>query len=52
MRGIGELRMPKIDDLVEYLIDEYKIFAYNFLVDHPTEVLNDDYNSIEKFKDV
>jgi hypothetical protein len=52
VRGIGELGMSKIDDLVEYLIDEDKIFANDFLVNHPTEVFNDDYNPIEKFKDV
>lgn len=47
MRGVGELRVSKIDDFVEYLVDEYKVFADSFLVDDPTEVLDDDHDPVE-----
>lgn len=52
VRGIGKLRMPKIDDLVQYLIDKHKIFPYSFLIDDPTEIFDDDYYAIEQFQDV
>lgn len=52
MGGIGELGVSKIDDLVEDLVDEYKILADDFLVDGSAEVLDDDDDPVEQFEDV
>ena len=47
MRCVGELRMTIVDYFIKYLINEYKVLADSLLVDHTTEIFNDDDNAIE-----
>lgn len=47
---IRQLRVTKINDLIEYLIDQYKIFSNGLLVDNATEIFDYDDDSIQKFK--
>lgn len=52
MGGVGELRMSEVDDLIEDLIDEYKVLADDFFIDGSAEVLDDDDDAVEEFEDV
>lgn len=44
--------MPEVDDFVQDLIDEYKVFADGLLIDGAAEVLDDDHDPIEQFQEV
>ena len=44
--------MSKIDNLIQDFIDEYKIFPNNFFIDGSTKILDDDYDPIEKLKNI
>jgi hypothetical protein len=48
MRGIGELRVSKIDNLIENFIDEDEVFADCLLVDDPAEILDNGHDAIEQ----
>jgi hypothetical protein len=50
--GVGELWVSEVDDLIEYFVDEYEVFAYGLFVDDSAEVFDDDYDSVEQFEDV
>lgn len=52
MRGIGQLGVSEVDDLVEYFVDEYEVLSDDFFIDEPAEILDDDYDAIEQFQDV
>ena len=52
MGCVGQLRVSKVDDLIEYLINEDKILPDDFFIDDPAKVLDDDYDAIEQFQDV
>ena len=44
--------MAEIDDLVEYLIDEYKVFPNCLLVDNSAKIFDDGHDAVQEFKEV
>lgn len=42
--------MPKVNYLVEDLIDEYKVFADDFFIDDTTKIFDDDDDPVEEFE--
>lgn len=52
VRGVGELRVSEVQDLVQDLVDEDEVLADGFLVDEAAEVLDDDDDAVEEFEDV
>lgn len=41
--------MSKIDDFIENLVHENEVLPNRLLANDPTEVFNDDYDSIKQF---
>ena len=44
--------MSEIDDLIQYLIDEYKVLADDFFVNDAAKVFDDDHDPVEQLQDV
>ena len=52
MGGVGELGVPEVNDFVQYLVNQYKVFADGFLIDDPTEILDYDHDAIQQLQDI
>ena len=44
--------MTEIDDLVEYFIDEYKVFPNGLLVDNSAKIFDDGHDAVQEFEEV
>ena len=52
MGSIGQLRMSKVNDLIQNLINQDKVLPDRLLIDDSAEIFDDDHDAIEQLQNV